>query len=149
MTRLLLILLLAFTASEAAGQKQDTLRSRLLRAHRANNFVRLRLDDGAVVQGRIPFVRDSSVSIAGRRIDYLSITEAQLRIPAPTRGPGGALTGALSGSLIGLGLSALCYGDTSCRFGITGFFAGIGAAAGFVIGHAFKTGAIEWRPLWP
>ena len=149
MRAITVFLLFSLASAQLAAQGRDSLRTLLENAQRKNSFVRLTLMDSSVVQGRVPFVRDSTVTVFRRTLKLEDVRIADVRLTKPTAAKEVATVGALFGGGFGLLLSGLCYRDEwGCRLGIPLMLGVGGAGLGAFIGGVVRTGPPTWDRAW-
>ena len=90
----LTLVMLAITTGVGA-QQPDSARALLQVAHRANWYVRAWRADSSTIEGRVPFVRDTSATIGRQAIAFADITAIDRRLRSGSLAPNSAVAGAL------------------------------------------------------
>lgn len=151
---LLTVLLLALLPG-AAGAQLDTPTSPLpvfQLAERHDWLLRVTLEDGGVVEGRVREITDDAVRLEDGAFAVANVDGVARRV----RDRGGALEGALVG---GLALGSLGWwlfvddgsetDDDWTPYLAAAGGAAIGAIVGAVIGARVDPSTSEWLPVWP
>jgi hypothetical protein len=152
MRRVLLFLLLVFLPATAHAQQADSVRQLFDRAHRGNWYLRVRLLDSTLVEGRVPRLSATAATVTRTVVpfDQVSVLERRFRVGGGGKQVGIA-TGLLTGAFITALYTGLCEGDCGSGGAIGAAVGGFGTgfALGAFFGSVVNPGRIEWRPVWP
>ena len=152
--RVLPVLLLALLATPARAQL-DTPTSPLpvfQLAERHDWMLRVLLDDGGIVQGRVREIAGDVIRLDGARFAAADVDAVARRV----RHRGSALEGAIVGG-VALGTLTLWLlsddsGDESVDWALTAAVVGgaaVGAVIGGIAGARVDPAETDWLPVWP
>ena len=143
------LLTVLFVCSVEAQQAapSDGLLPALRRAETNSSFVRVLLRDSTLTEGRVRWVRSTTVVVEKREISLNNI----LRVDRRVRSGGSGITGGFIGAAV-LGWLGLELGGDSDSGGSRLLWLGAAAAGallGFLIGEGIGPADHDWETAWP